>query len=97
MNGPNPFQIMMQAMQGARSEDEMINKAAQLAPPPPVDFKPPSMPMPVGGMAKMQAPPAQGPTAGLVPAQKPGMVPPMTQGESRTKPRIGDAILGGGY
>jgi len=73
----------------------LINLAANLAPPPPADFRPQTGAGIQGGVMPMQGMP-QSP---MVPKTGPMMVPPMTspktQGESRTS--IGEHLVGGGY
>jgi len=95
----NPFSVVLEAMnEGVRNEEELINRAAQKSAPPSMDFRPPVPTMPQNGVAKMKMGAPRGPTSVLTKQSPYQMVPPMhmTQGESRTKPRIGDHLLGGG-
>lgn len=90
MNPSDPFSVLAQVLPRARSEQELVDMAAQLAPPPPAGFRPAALPQ--SGVARFQQP--QGGIGNLVAGGPgPGVVPPMTQGESRT--RIGQYLVGG--
>ena len=86
----HPLQTLMAAMhRGPKNDDHLAEIAAQLGPPPPENYRPGGMPM-----AGVQRPMPM-PTSPLVAGQKaPTYVPPMTQGEYRTTPRLGATLLG---
>lgn len=83
----NAYQILAQVLPRARSEEELVAMAAELGEPPSVGQPPAATISPssagLQGMPKSPLAPAGG-----------VMVPPMTMGESRTAPRLGDALLG---
>lgn len=84
----NPFAVLAQVLPHAQNEDELATLAAQIAPPPPENFKPVVMPT-----GQQMAGPRPGVGATLAAPKSNGMVPPpKTQGESRTS--IGAHILG---
>lgn len=90
----DPMQILAQVLPRAQSDDELASLAAELGPPPPADFRPATMPkaQPAAG-ARLQGMPQNPLVKG---GGLPNLVPPMTQGEARTSPRVGELILGGG-
>lgn len=84
----DPYQILAQVLPRARSEEELIAMASELGDPPPPAMKSP---------AAMASPASAGlpmPNSPLMPPQGPSLVPPLTQGESRTTPRLGETLLG---
>lgn len=88
----DPFAILAQVLPRARSEEELVQMAAQLGPPPPADFAPPGITVPRGGVARLQGMPASPlvPGGGMNP-----MVPPMkTRSEYQTSPSIGQHLTG---
>lgn len=84
----DPFQILAQVLPRARSEEELIEMAAALGEPPSLTGMPPASVTPSAG-ARLQGM-KQSP---LAPSGE-QLVPPMTAGESRTAPRIGQTLLG---
>lgn len=96
MNSNNPLEVLLQVLPRARSDEDLVNMAAELAPPPPADFQPSGQPNPAqGGVARLQQPPA-GVGGQINPAvtSLPKLVPPMSQGEARTSPRAGELLMG---
>lgn len=93
----DPFQIIAQLTPRAQSEDELVRMAAELAPPPSPGFRPAGPALPQTGVAGFSPPPMQqqGVGAQLAGGAPAGLVPPMTQGEARTAPNIGQLLTGG--
>jgi hypothetical protein len=93
----NPMEILKQVLPRARNDEELVEMAAQLGPPPPVGFQPPAPPMnPLSaGLPTPQSPLVKGGGKQLVPPMA-----GMTAGEAKTSPRVGEMLLGnagGGY
>lgn len=90
----SPFDILRQVMPRSRSVEELVANAAQLGPPPDAGFRvspmQPGNPAPGAG-ARLQGMPQSPLVAG---GGLPSIQPPMTQGETRTSPRIGEHLLG---
>ena len=88
----DPMQILSQVLPRARSEEELIALAAELGDPPPLATRPgAAAPMASPSGARLQGMPM---TPLMGPMQQPA-VPPITQGESRTQPHLGNILLGG--
>ncbi len=88
----NPFAVLAQVLPRARSEQELVDLAAQIAPPPAPEFSPGRPEFPQSGVARLQQPPL-GVGAMLANQSPGGFVPPITAGENRT--RLGQVLMGG--
>lgn len=83
-----PFDIIKQVLPRARSEEDFIELAASMGDPPLIGNQPPAS---VSSPASARL---QGMPNSVVAPQPEVPVPPMTMGESRTIPRLGESLLG---
>ena len=90
----NPFELLSMIVPRARSGEELAVLAAEVGPPPPADFQPSNAPLnPSVARARLQGLPQ-------TPLQRggalPNVIPPMTSGEAKTSPSVGELLLGRG-
>lgn len=91
----DPLSVLAHLIPQARSEDELAMMAARMAPPPPMGFTSQTIPPTQGGVAQVAAPMGGGRGGTLLgQPQQPPMIPPMTQGAARTRPDLGQVLLG---